>query len=126
MTEDVSRSTEGTGSDEPTTRANQPRGVSGVESGEPGDSVHRTPYDPSADGALGAAVVLAIAEATRTPAHDIDPLYETVDPDALAALFGPRTAGGPRRRGVISFVHYGCHVTVDGTDIVVDTERSGR
>lgn len=87
-------------------------------------SVHRTPYDASTDGPLGAAVVVAIAEATGTPTHAIDPLYETIDPDALSELFGPTTRGGSdRRRGTVSFVHYGCRVTVDGDEIVVDTDR---
>lgn len=126
MTEDASGSA-GTGeSDEPAIRGEGSHPVSGVVSRGTDGAVHRTSYDASTDGSLGAAVVVAIAEATERPTHDIDPLYETVDPDALSALFGPRRSEGPRRRGVVSFVHDGCHVTVDGDEIVVDTERSGR
>lgn len=97
---------------------------SSATSSDADGSVHRTPYDASTDGPLGAAVVVAIAEATGTPTHVIDPLYETVDPDALAELFGPTTRdGSDRRHGTVSFVHYGCRVTVDGDEIVVDTEQ---
>ena len=125
MTEDAPKSADGVGSDESPMYGGQTRRMSGVESTGNDGSVHRTAYDASTDGSLGAAVVVAIAEATETPTHDIEPLYETVDPDALAALFGPRTTGGPRRLGTVSFVHDWCHVTVDGNEIVVDTERSG-
>jgi hypothetical protein len=126
MTEDASGSADGVRRDESPKHGDPTSRVSGVESPGRDGSTHRTAYDASADGSLGAAVVVAIAEAIGTPTDDIEPLYETIDPDALAALFGPRTAGGPRRRGTVSFVHDGCHVTVDGDEIVVDTERSDR
>ncbi|WP_338739509.1 HalOD1 output domain-containing protein [Haloplanus salilacus] len=129
MTENEPGSAAGAGNDESTIRGDSPHRVSGADTpetdaSETDGSVHRTPYDASTDGSLGAAVVVAIADATGVPTHDIDPLYETVDPDALAALFAPTTTGGARRRGVVSFAHYGCHVTVDEDEIVVDTGRS--
>lgn len=101
-------------------------GVDGRSPGTPDadDSVHRTPYDASTDGPLGAAVVVAISDATGTPTHAIDPLYETIDPDALSELFAPTTRNGSdRRHGTVSFVHYGCRVTVDGDEISVAPER---
>lgn len=124
MTENTPESAGGTG-DESTTCTEPPHRVRDAESSGTDGSVHRTSYDASTDGSLGAAVVVAIADATGTATRDIDPLYETVDPDALGALFAPKTTGDSRRSGTISFVHYGCHVTVEGTEIVVDTERPG-
>lgn len=125
MTEDVPRGADGIAGDESPACDDPTPGVSGVGPSERDGAVHRTVYDASEDRSLGTAVVVAIAEATGTPARDIEPLYETVDPDALAALFGPRTADGSRRRGTVSFVHDGCRVIVDGDEIVVDTERRG-
>lgn len=39
------------------------------------------------------------------------PLYETVDPEALEALFAP-TAAGTERSGRIEFTYAGCRITL--------------
>jgi hypothetical protein len=112
--------------DEPISAAGPLRRRSTSESASVERSVHRTSYDPSADGSLDSAVVVAIAEATSTSPHDIEPLYETLDPDALANLFTSTIRGDPRRSGTVSFVHDGCHVTVTGDEILVEPDQSVR
>lgn len=68
---------------------------------------------------LGATIVEAVAEAEGVDPGEIsDPLYEVVDPDALAALF----TGGSGR---VIFEYGGYIVTVD-SEATVDVERVGR
>lgn len=120
MTDDVSGSAEHPVSHESTIINGPTRCTSATES----TSIHRTSYDASTDGSLDSAIVVAIAEASTTAPCDIEPLYETVDPDALTKLFSPKTTGGPRRRGMVSFVHHDCRVTIDGNEIIVEPDRS--
>ena len=87
----------------------------------PDETLHRTSYEKQSDGTLADAVIAALVEASGTPATEIPPLYETVDPDALENLFGARINGPDRIRGRISFHHYGYCVTIDGTDITVQS-----
>lgn len=89
-------------------------------------TTYRTSYDASVDGSLDSAVVVAIAEATSSAPNEVEPLYETVDPDALANLFSPTIQGETRRTGTVSFLHDGCRVTVDGDRILVDPDPSFR
>ncbi|QLK24457.1 hypothetical protein HYG81_10005 [Natrinema zhouii] len=41
-------------------------------------------------------VVEALATATDTAAHELEPLYDVVDPEALDQLFQPGSPGGIR------------------------------
>ncbi|QLH84437.1 HalOD1 output domain-containing protein [Halosimplex pelagicum] len=59
------------------------------------------------------AVVRSVAAATGRTVVDLDPLYETVDTDALDELF----EGSARAR--VSFRYAGCEVTVTQLHIVV-------
>lgn len=56
------------------------------------------------------AVVLAIAEATNRDPLDLDPLYDSVDPDVLDRLV--QSPDGERSRSTVEFAHAGCDVTV--------------
>lgn len=62
-------------------------------------------------------VVEAVASVTDVDALDLDPLYETIDPDALELLFVDRFAGH------LEFRYSGCLVTVDSDAGVVVTAR---
>ncbi|ODR79411.1 hypothetical protein BG842_06945 [Haladaptatus sp. W1] len=43
---------------------------------------------------------------------DLEPLYKTIDPDALDALFAPQNDGTARTTGQITFTHAGYETTV--------------
>lgn len=64
-----------------------------------------------------ARVVEALALATGTDPLEIEPLYRSVDPDALDALFRTGDAGWVRftHHGHEVTVHADGHVAVDGT-----------
>lgn len=67
--------------------------------------------DPSTD--ISNRVVRAVASALDVDPLDLDPLYETVDPDALNELFQTST---PRHTdGCIEFTTEECMVAVYGT-----------
>lgn len=65
------------------------------------------------------AVVSAVADLTGTEPSELDPLYETIDPDALNSLFQGSQADGPHARGQVSFSVAGCKVVVHGSHKVV-------
>lgn len=64
------------------------------------------------DGTIACSVIDAIAALTGTPPSRLQPLYETIDPDALDRVLEPASET-PRRRSTpsVSFCHEGCHVT---------------
>ena len=64
-------------------------------------------------------VVTAMAEALGVEAHEISPLYETIDPDALDDLFGHRHDGTLRTGGRIAFDHGECEVVIEPDRILV-------
>lgn len=78
------------------------------------------------DEAVSETVVRAVAEASGRPVFATDsdgeplaPLYETIDPDALDALFRGR-ADDPAGR--VRFVYSGHEVTVDRSGAVTVSE----
>lgn len=57
-----------------------------------------------------------VAEAEGIDPIDLPPLYSVVDPDALEALFQPRTElGDPTARVVFTYNGYEVTVDADGT-----------
>lgn len=62
---------------------------------------------------LSDAVLEALAEALDCETYEVPPLHDTVDLDALAALFGSRYDGTPRADGRIAFVHGDCDVVIE-------------
>lgn len=85
-----------------------------------------TSYDPGTRTA-SEVVVFALAAIAGTEPEEIQPLHETVDPDALDELFAPTIDGRPRASGQVTFTHDGYAVTLghDGTlsiRSVVDAE----
>lgn len=65
------------------------------------------------------AVVAALSSASGIDGTELDPIYESVDPDALDELFGPRDRGAPPD-GHVVFDHgsYRVRVESDGTVLV--------
>jgi hypothetical protein len=76
------------------------------------------PHAPATGDSLSTAVVSAVADEEGVAPHDLDPvLYDSVDPDALDALFAPCRDGTERSGGEASFVvgEYAVTVSADGT-----------
>ena len=69
------------------------------------------------------AVVTAVADAKGVDPLDLDPLYDSVDPDALDGIFGGTTG---RASGTeIRFEMAGCEVVVrEGEEVVVAPKAS--
>lgn len=71
-----------------------------------------SPNPQSKTGAVSERVVHAVARARDVDPLELDPLYDTVDPDALDKLFGTSTASDSTVHGRIVFGVAGCEVTV--------------
>lgn len=69
-------------------------------------------------------VVFAVAELTGSDPASLDPLYNTVDPDALNALFEESQFGLDRSPSRVSFTYCGCDVVVSA-DGSVHASKSG-
>jgi len=72
-----------------------------------------------------AAVVETVAAVTNRRPEDLEPLYQTVDPDALDSLLRRDTAGSGDGEVSVSFAYAGQTVTVRRNGSVV-THRNGR
>ena len=71
-------------------------------------------------GDVSETVVMAVAEAKGVDPLDLDPLYTTVDPDALNEVFRP-TVGSSTSTMQFRFSMAGCEVVVHGDGDVVVT-----
>jgi len=87
-------------------------------------------YTAAEDENPSEAVIAALRKASdRSPSLDADgpgddmlePLYNTVDPDALDALFSSRN-GTATRSGTVTFTHAGYEVTVSAAGDVTVSE----
>jgi len=68
---------------------------------------------------LTEAIVIAISDGTGVDPLDLDPLYDSLDPDALERTVDS-TIGETADPGEVTFTHAGCEVTVhDDRRIVV-------
>ena len=67
--------------------------------------------EPSTETAVSYRVIQQVAAATGTDPLDLDPLYETIDPEALDAVFD--TATPPEAS--VTFTLADCEVTVYGS-----------
>lgn len=82
-----------------------------------------TTLDYHAD-SISLRVIDALADATDTDAHELDPLYDVVDPEALDRLFQSDSPGGVR----VEFEYHGSLVEVrsDGTVTVDGTVHASK
>jgi len=83
-----------------------------------------TEYDRDSSDSLTSTLVDALASAAGVEPTELDPLYDTVDLDALEALVEP-TSGPEASNGVYSFSHEAWNVFVcsDGRIKVCDRSR---
>ncbi|PSQ18563.1 hypothetical protein BRD00_04545 [Halobacteriales archaeon QS_8_69_26] len=83
---------------------------------DPETDTYHAKYQPDETGSLAGAVVYLVSVATGNDPKTMDPLYETIDVDALESLF----RGQEGRTGHIEFQHCGCAVTAmsDGEIVV--------
>lgn len=81
-------------------------------------TVHSVRYRPD-DGPLGTVIVKAVATVTGTPPTELDPLYDTIDPQALQRMYDTIDEfpdyDGDRS---LTFAFGGCTVTVSWTGTV--------
>lgn len=75
-----------------------------------------------ADEPVSRTIVAAVAAHTGTDPLELEPLYDTVDPDALDSLFG---TGEDQSSTRVAFTYCGCDVVVS-TDDGVRVERADR
>lgn len=86
--------------------------------------------------AVSITLVTGIAARRNVSPTELPPLYDSIDPDALDALFAPTRTGRPRR-GRLEFAYDGhevvvavdddnVEITVDGTPIEEPTGPAGR
>ena len=61
---------------------------------------------------LPTAIAVRVAEQKGVSPERLPPLYEAINPDALAALFEPTIAGDRRAPGHVTFTYSGYRVTV--------------
>lgn len=81
-----------------------------------GGVFHRTGIRP--DEQASEAVVQAVATATAKDPTTIDPLYESINPDALNELFQIDASGRPRSDTAVQFDYAGFSVVVRETGII--------
>ncbi|WP_435157024.1 HalOD1 output domain-containing protein [Haladaptatus sp. DFWS20] len=72
----------------------------------------------SVDYSLSIIIVEQVAAQKDVAPTALDPLYDTINPDALAALFDTRTNDASREQVKVAFEYSGCRVTVTGMDTV--------
>lgn len=79
---------------------------------DPLSGTYHAHHDWEDSQSLSTTVIEAVGVATDTDPVQMDPLYEALDPDALDALFRPRSDDGPRANGQVVF-------SLDGHDVAV-------
>lgn len=67
-------------------------------------------------------VIETVTETIDTDPAKLDPLYETIDPDALEQVFRGSERGEGDRNARITFAYAGCEVTVYGNSEVEVTQ----
>ncbi|WP_435178966.1 HalOD1 output domain-containing protein [Halorussus sp. AFM4] len=79
---------------------------------DPETDTYHLDHDWRSDESVSAAVVRGVAAVTDTAPTDLEPLFATLDPDALDQLY--RSAAGDPGRGdcLVSFSYSDCAVTV--------------
>jgi len=87
-------------------------------------------YEIAPDASVSTAVVRAVSAVEGRDPRSLDPLSDVLDPDALDALFEPRSNGRPRTGGQLSFIYSNCICTIDNGEYLslelLDTARYDR
>lgn len=93
---------------------------------DPGRRAHTSVWHPTQGESICYHVITAVAEATGSDPTSLDPLSETIDPEALNRLFRPHSTGtGQSPTGSVTFRYEGRVVTVnaDGQTVVSPPEN---
>ncbi|ELY90286.1 hypothetical protein C483_12278 [Natrialba hulunbeirensis JCM 10989] len=77
-------------------------------------------YDYDTDHTASLAVIEAVSTAADCDPTELPPLYDTIDPDALDALFSDQTATDVRPE--ISFTYDQYEVTIGRTEVHLSVE----
>lgn len=85
---------------------------------EPATNTYRISHDWEGDERVVATIVRAVAIVTNTPPADFDPLFETIDPDALERLFDGPSGDPARDTSWMSFRFSDCAVQVSATGTI--------
>jgi hypothetical protein len=83
--------------------------------------IHNSIERVSENETLTESIVLAVADAVETDPLDLEPLHDSVDPDALDQLFPPASVDVDSVRGRVEFRYADCDVTVHADERVVVT-----
>lgn len=75
-------------------------------------------YEVNDDEDPSEAVVSAVAAVSDADPAAMEPLAESIDPDALDALFADRYDGTPRANGAARFAFLGYELVVSGDGLV--------
>jgi hypothetical protein len=95
------------------------RKTEAVPAGKPGGEVTHRTFAPVGDERASETVIRAVMDVSGESVDDLEPLFRTVDPDALNALVDGRT-------GVeATFAYEGYRVTVRPGEVVVAAEPVG-
>lgn len=84
-------------------------------------------FDADEADSVSNRVIARVAEVTETDPLELEPLYSTVDPDCLDAIFQTGGSTSGQDGGFIQFTMEGCRVVVsaDGSvDVTPDAEES--
>lgn len=85
---------------------------------EPETNTYRICHDWESDERLTTTVVHAVAIVTNTPPTEFDPLFESINPDALNHLFNRRGGDAQQDTSWVSFRYNGCTVQVSVTGTI--------
>jgi len=85
---------------------------------DPDTDTYRLSHDRQSDESLTTTISRAIAIVLNTPPTELDPLYETVDADALNQLFTEPTDTALHDAGRVSFRVNDCAVKVHATGLI--------
>lgn len=88
-----------------------------------GPNTQPTNTDDTAE-SIGLRVVEQIADEIDADPMALDPLYDTIDADALERLFPGSGEGGRGQCGHVVFTHAGCEVTVSANGEIEVTQRA--
>ncbi|ADB59431.1 hypothetical protein Htur_0533 [Haloterrigena turkmenica DSM 5511] len=86
--------------------------MNGLLSDHEDSPAHRVHFDPTDSSQLSSAVVRAVSTVADRSPRDIDPLWETIDPEALERLLEHAAARGDA-------ASFGLEFGVDEFDVVV-------
>lgn len=77
--------------------------------------MHHVHYNPESDAEPSETLIVAVADIAGVDPLELDPLYETVDPDSLDRLVTSR--GGPEVGGRMEFTFAGYRVTAHASGL---------